>query len=632
MQIRSKAMILTGLLGVGSFAVWSSSYAVQGSEPDLLERARQIKQDVEERVQKNILDPILGVGRAMVIADVELELLTQKQSQKRQGTGLSEKYKEKKEGGGYQTQYVLPGIPRPKSVLGGSAPEKPEMSQGQQAQQEKQLVEERSSVKPIIKRFLVTVFHDDRIVKNKIEEVRQGIVDALSSYKVQPNQIVFKPKRFSGNPWDVLTQPGVFVPLIFALLLFLLLLFLFGPVTSFLRSYLRTMQESRGTEVQVDSKFEGGAGGGGAGEDSPTDKVMNFVLQRKKGEEEEDDPMKKKFEPFVYINEENLKRLAYLLLKEEPWVSAVVISYLNPDFARKVLTALPVELQAKVAMETATIRQVTREQVEAIDIEIKEKVNFILGGIEHLMAMLEDTDEATRQNILEYLRNEKPAIYDKVRKAILAFEDIPSFPDREVQTIIRELKTEDMAKAIHGASPEMMNKFLSNMSTGAAALLKEAVEYTTENSPAQISEVRKRIMDVIKRLEKEGKITVREKVDTNSLEGLVEEVSVQETRDKKWAVGGTKAGGPGSSEEAVQYLNAGVGHYEAGRYEECLTYFQYALNQDPSLWQAHQYLGGALYALGKRTEALAHYEELIRLNPDPALKQWVENFKATAMV
>ena len=47
---------------------------------------------------------------------------------------------------------------------------------------------------------------------------------------------------------------------------------------------------------------------------------------------DEEDEMKK-FEPFVYINEENVKRLAYLFIlrKEEPWVVAVVASYLRSD-------------------------------------------------------------------------------------------------------------------------------------------------------------------------------------------------------------------------------------------------------------------------------------------------------------
>ena len=50
-------------------------------------------------------------------------------------------------------------------------------------------------------------------------------------------------------------DPYVLLPVIVALLL---LFFLFGPLSSFFRSYVKTMREKGGTEVTVDSKFEGG--------------------------------------------------------------------------------------------------------------------------------------------------------------------------------------------------------------------------------------------------------------------------------------------------------------------------------------------------------------------------------------
>src|SRR5690348_8204386 len=99
----------------------------------------------------------------------------------------------------------------------------------------------------------------------------------------------------------------------------------------------------------------------------------------------------KKFEPFSYINEETVKRLSYLFIlrKEEPWLIAVVASYLRPDYARQMISALPVEMQAKVALEALTLRQVTREQVIAIDQDIRENVEFVVGGMERLTAMLD---------------------------------------------------------------------------------------------------------------------------------------------------------------------------------------------------------------------------------------------------
>src|SRR6185369_16830145 len=101
-------------------------------------------------------------------------------------------------------------------------------------------------------------------------------------------------------------------------------------------------------------------------------------------------------------------------------------------------------------------------------------------------------------------------VYEIVRRHLLVFEDVATFPDREMQTVVRELKADSMARALQGASPEIRAKFLSNMSKGAASLLEENIEYAAGLSQAQIDEERAKIMDVIKVLEKEGKIAVRQ--------------------------------------------------------------------------------------------------------------------------
>jgi len=359
--------------------------------------------------------------------------------------------------------------------------------------------------------------------------------------------------------------------------------------------------------------------------------------------------MKKKFEPFSYINEENIKRLAnlFILRKEEPWVLATVLSYLRPDYARMVLTSLPMEMQAKLALEALTIRQVTREQVEAIDADIKENVDFVVGGMERLTHLLSEADTATRNNILSYLKNEKPLIFDKVRKHLILFDDIVNFSDREMQTIVRELKTEAMARALQNAAPEIVNKFLSNMSAGAAGVLKEHMDYAKDLTQAQIDEERAKIMDVIKVLEKEGKIAVGSRAEegVDIIEGMQEELSASARRQERFAAARKKfdvtaaAPAPASAPapaaqpaadpaQAQSHFTYGVSLYDAGQMEQSVQYFEYALNQDPNLWQVHQYLGNAFYQLGRTAEALQQFERLLTFNPDPQVRQWVDSLKA----
>ena len=661
-----------------SLASRPASAGVVSPDLGLLREQTRIKAESEAQIQKDILDPILGKGKAAPFVDVEMEVKLESEESTRSGMGVAEKYKEKAPGpkGGMQTTFVLPGIPKPKTITQGpETPDRPEQSQAQQAQQMKGVQEERFAVKPVFKRLNVTVIHDDGVLdpvkdKARVQLVRDRIVDAMGQYKLAADQVVFRPTKFDKPPlvdWkEDFKKPSVYLPLLYALLLLLFLSFLFGPLSRFFKQYVSALREKKQGEYEVLNKAEEKEEDGKDEDEETLEELskgeLDIMLGRKPPEPppappEDDEDAMKKFEPFTYITEENYKRLANLFLvrQDEPWLVAVVLSYLKPEIARATLTSLPVELQAKIAIEALKIRQVTREQLVAIDADVKESVDFVVGGMERLTQMLDEADTVTRANILGYLKNEKPDVYARVRKFILTFDDVVAFPDRDMQTIVRELKTEAMAKALQGASPEIVNKFLSNMSAGAASLLKESIEYASGLTSAQIEEERSKIMDVVKVLEKEGKVNVRSSRG-DAFSGFHEEVASD--RDEKYAPrtraaeqsvanllgAGAQAGvspaptaapqasaapvPAGNAEAAKPYLAAGIQYHDASRWQEAAQYLEYALSQDGSMWQARQYLANCYLQLGRGAEALAQFEQVLLVNPDPGLRQWVDGMKA----
>jgi tetratricopeptide (TPR) repeat protein len=249
--------------------------------------------------------------------------------------------------------------------------------------------------------------------------------------------------------------------------------------------------------------------------------------------------------------------------------------------------------------------------------------------------MLEEADTQSRTNILEYLKNEKPAVYDHVRRQILLFEDIASFPDREMQTIIRELQPDDMARALIGQPPEVTNKFFNNMSEGAGSLLKESMEYMRGAAGAQVEEARGKIVDKIKAMEKEGKISVRQKSGGEGFQVVVEESSRRPPAGKGGAPAGPKPAPSIGAEkaqpdpaEARRCFDAGVQQHEAGKLDDAIRYFRQAIEFDPDLWQAYQYLGAELFEMGRVPEALVYYEKALSYNPDPELQSWLDGYKA----
>jgi len=608
-------------------AAASSGNPAPSPEMILLDQESKFAKEKTEYLQENVLDKILGPGKAVVIVDVEMGL-----ESRQMNMGMEKKKNDKKKNEddarkepqpSPQARVLVPGVPMPKSVASLQPPE--EDRGGQEKGTSGQMEQTQAEVHAKIKKLMVTVLYDKKVSSDKLLAVKQAIIALL---KCTEDQLTFTPTSFTETAWQQVLTPKWLIPLF---LLLWLLLFLWGPLRLFFRRMAAAMEDKtqkieetskvqeeteEQSEEETDEDQEGEGEGGTGADGEPLEEQT---------EDEEDEV--KKFEPFTYVSEQNLKGLAYLLRKEEPWIIALVMTYLKPEFAKEVFVSMPPELQARVAVETATIRQTSLEQVMSIDEYVKKKIDFVLGGIEYLLKILNDADKVTRENILDYLRNEKPQLYERVREEVLLFEDVLKFPDAAIQGIVREIGTESLSRAMRGASPEFLNKFFTNMSAGAAALLKESMDYGRPLTPEQIDEERKALMDLVGKLEKDGKISIRKKRKTGILEGeeAADDSAPLALNAKPAPAPVKQAADPAKAQEMFQLA---AGFYEQGRYGEAVQNFHYAVQAQPDFWQAYQYLGAAYSAQGMTDQAMGAYERMLELNPDSALKAWVENWKA----
>lgn len=640
--IFGRTLLLAAAVLFPSSAIFSEE-PKEPAENELIERQRIMERDLEERIQ-NVLQKTLGPDQSEVKVSVNLSVM--KDVKKKSGSGQQKKQKEENPLG--DTKFILPGVPAPKNV---GKEKEPENVTKQQAEQERE--QTQITFKIITSKREAVVFYNEKL-KAKEPEARRAVM-ALTDLK--DNELKFVPGKFFTSVttfWDdFIKDPKnlIFSALLFLLLL--LLLWLFIPLTSFFRNYIQAMKEKAGIEVKMESTSEDESDMNKDGL-SPSELAEQGLLGEdgKEGEGE----MAKKYAPFEYINDENLKRLLGVFRKEPPQVIALVLSYLKQDLVKQIYSELPVDLQVKVAAEASAVRQATEEQVRMVDENIKAKIDFVVGGVDNLIKILEEVDYKIRDNILEYLMNHKPQLYEKVRSSILLFEDFAKFPDPAVQTILRELKTDQLARCLRNASPELLNKFVSNMSQGGAALLKEEMEFGRPVSDEQVELERQSVMNSVKLMENEGKVAIREKKKISVFESedatspltpsMPEDASGSSRR-------GGKAGGlglpsaaptPGSSagaasgeqaagDEAASYIAYGEQLYAEEKFDEALTYLQHGVDQDPNNASAYQTMGHCYYSLNMAAEALQCYEYALSLAPnDESLRQWVEQFKQSVGV
>ena len=132
----------------------------------------------------------------------------------------------------------------------------------------------------------------------------------------------------------------------------------------------------------------------------------------------------------------------------------------------------------------------------------------VAGGIDTIVDILNLADRATEKKILEDLDEQNPALAEEIRQKMFVFEDIIILTDRDIQILLRQVDTDDLALSLKTVSDEVAEKIFNNQSKRAAEMLKEDIEYLGPVRISDVEEAQQRIVGQIRKLEEAGEIII----------------------------------------------------------------------------------------------------------------------------
>ncbi|MFT8871368.1 MAG: flagellar motor switch protein FliG [Sporolactobacillus sp.] len=220
--------------------------------------------------------------------------------------------------------------------------------------------------------------------------------------------------------------------------------------------------------------------------------------------------------PFDFMRKSDPQQILNFLQNEHPQTIALVLSYLMPDQAAAVLSALPIATQADVARRIAKMDRTSPEIISQIERVLEKKISSSsvnqdytqAGGVGSIVNVLNGVDRTTEKNILEQLEQEDPDLAEEIKKRMFVFEDIIVLDDRAVQRVIRECENEDLILAMRTASDEVKELLFRNMSERMAASFKEEMQYMGPVRLHDVEEAQTRIVNAIRKLEDAGEIVI----------------------------------------------------------------------------------------------------------------------------
>ncbi|MDR1863401.1 MAG: flagellar motor switch protein FliG [Treponema sp.] len=219
--------------------------------------------------------------------------------------------------------------------------------------------------------------------------------------------------------------------------------------------------------------------------------------------------------PFDFIRRTDPAHLLNFIQQEHPQTIALILAYLEPNKASIILQNLPHEVQSDVARRIATMDRTSPEVLREVERVLEKKLSTLssedyttAGGVESIVEILNLVDRASEKQIIEALEDEDPELAEEIKKRMFVFEDIVMLDDRAIQKVMREVDSQELAKALKSVDTEVQDKIFRNMSKRAAGMLKEDMEYMGPIRLKDVEEAQQKIVSIIRHLEDTGEIVV----------------------------------------------------------------------------------------------------------------------------
>jgi flagellar motor switch protein FliG len=219
--------------------------------------------------------------------------------------------------------------------------------------------------------------------------------------------------------------------------------------------------------------------------------------------------------PFDFIRRTDPAHLLNFIQQEHPQTIALILAYLEPNKASIILQNLPHEVQSDVARRIATMDRTSPEVLREVERVLEKKLSTLssedytaAGGVESIVEILNLVDRASEKQIIEALEDEDPELAEEIKKRMFVFEDIVMLDDRAIQKVMREVDSQELAKALKSVDAEVQDKIFRNMSKRAAGMLKEDMEYMGPVRLKDVEEAQQKIVSIIRHLEDTGEIVV----------------------------------------------------------------------------------------------------------------------------
>jgi len=215
------------------------------------------------------------------------------------------------------------------------------------------------------------------------------------------------------------------------------------------------------------------------------------------------------------ISEMEGRQIYNLIKNEQPQTISFVLSYLEGAKAAEIFALLSPDLREEVVERLGTIDSTSLDLVGKIvrnlgkhfDNKVRPTYHRS-GGVRVVADLLNGIDKEMSKSLLARLEERNAQLGAAIRKKMFSFEDLSRLAAADLQRVLREVDSANLAVSMKSASEPLKEKIYQSISKRAAESLRDEIGMLGPVRLKDVEVAQDAIIQVVRRLEEEGSISL----------------------------------------------------------------------------------------------------------------------------
>jgi flagellar motor switch protein FliG len=215
------------------------------------------------------------------------------------------------------------------------------------------------------------------------------------------------------------------------------------------------------------------------------------------------------------ISEMEGRQIYNLVKNEQPQTISFVLSYLDGAKSAEIFALLSPDLREEVVERLGTIDSTSLDLVSKIvrnlgkhfDNKVRPTYHRS-GGVRAVADLLNGIDKEMSKNLLARLEERNAHLGAAIRKKMFSFEDLGRLQGADLQRVLREVDSANLAVSMKSASEPIKEKIFGAISKRAAESLRDEIGMLGPVRLKDVEVAQDAIIQVVRRLEEEGSISL----------------------------------------------------------------------------------------------------------------------------